>query len=375
MSRSSTKHTKQSKLKKASQTTESDQEFRAVHQDWENPIGTEGFEFLAFASLDPAKLAKQFTSLGFIATAKHPSKDIVLYQQGNLRFLLNSDPTGYAREFADTHGPCAYAMGFRVTKADSAYAKLIANKAEQFDCSDDTTGMQLPAIAGIGGSILYIVDHDDYLAHFIPIVDELDTTGVGLTYLDHVTHNVFRGNMDKWAEFYERLFNFREIRYFDIEGKLTGLKSRAMTSPCGNIRIPINESSDDKSQIEEYLREYHGEGIQHIAFGTDNIYHSVASLHAKGIGFLTIPDTYYEAVDKRVEGHKENITELKKHRILIDGAPTKEQGLLLQIFTENMLGPIFFEIIQRKGNEGFGEGNFKALFESIELDQVRRGVL
>ena len=197
----------------------------------------------------------------------------------------------------------------------------------------------------------------------------------GLTYIDHLTHNVARGNMDKWAGFYEKLFNFREIRYFDIEGKKTGLFSRAMTSPCGKIRIPINESQDDKSQIEEYLQAYHGEGIQHIALGTEDIVGTVDVLRAQGVQFQDTPDTYYEGVDARVRGHRENLEELRKRRILLDGNPEKGEGLLLQIFTQNVIGPIFFEIIQRKGNEGFGEGNFKALFESIELDQMRRGVL
>ena len=195
----------------------------------------------------------------------------------------------------------------------------------------------------------------------------------GLTVIDHLTHNVQRGNMDKWAGFYEKLFNFREIRYFDIEGKKTGLFSRAMTSPCGKIRIPINESQDDKSQIEEYLREYKGEGIQHIALATDDIYATVDGLRANGVAFQETPDTYYEGVDARVAGHRESLEELQKRCILIDGSD--QDGILLQIFTQNVIGPIFFEIIQRKGNEGFGEGNFQALFESIELDQERRGVI
>ncbi|HWM45229.1 MAG TPA: 4-hydroxyphenylpyruvate dioxygenase, partial [Burkholderiales bacterium] len=197
--------------------------------------------------------------------------------------------------------------------------------------------------------------------------------GAGLAYVDHLTHNVHRGRMQEWAEFYERLFNFREIRYFDIEGKLTGLKSKAMTSPCGKIRIPINESSDDRSQIQEYLEQYHGEGIQHIALHAPDIYATVDKLRAHGVDLLDTPDTYYELLEKRLPGHGEPVEELKKRKILIDGSPSG--GLLLQIFTKTMIGPIFFEIIQRKGDEGFGEGNFKALFESMELDQVRRGVL
>ena len=241
--------------------------------------------------------------------------------------------------------------------------------------------LNIPAIEGIGGSLIYLVDR--YGPHSIYDVDFLPTDpdkgfiheGAGLTEIDHVTHNVYRGNMDRWAGFYEKLFSFREIRYFDIEGRFTGLKSRAMTSPDGKIRIPINESADDKSQIEEYLHLYHGEGIQHIALTTLNIYAAVETLRRRGVVFQDTPDTYYERVDNRVKGHGEDVERLKQDRILVDGAPTENQGLLLQIFTRNAIGPIFFEIIERKGNEGFGEGNFRALFESVEADQVKRGAL
>jgi 4-hydroxyphenylpyruvate dioxygenase len=241
--------------------------------------------------------------------------------------------------------------------------------------------LNIPAIKGIGDSLIYLVDRYgdrgtiyDVDFEYLPGVAH-NPKGVGLTYIDHLTHNVHRGRMAEWASFYERLFNFREIRYFDIEGKLTGLKSKAMTSPCGKIRIPINESTDDKSQIQEYLSAYHGEGIQHIALGTDDIYETVETLKTKGVPFQTVPDTYYEQIDTRLPGHGEDLQRLATDRILIDGAPTKGGGLLLQIFTQTVIGPIFFEIIQRRGNEGFGEGNFRALFESIELDQIRRGVL
>jgi len=237
----------------------------------------------------------------------------------------------------------------------------------------------IPVVAGIGGTRLYLTEwygpSYPYGVDFVPTGNRPKGNDTGLTYLDHLTHNVFRGNMNKWAAFYHDVFNFREIRYFDIEGKLTGLLSRAMTSPCGKIRIPINESQDDKSQIAEYLKLYNGEGIQHMALGTDDIFATVDRLRANGIVFQDTPDTYYEMLPKRIKGHGENLAELEKRRVLMDGAPTEGEGLLLQIFTANVLGPIFFEIIQRKGNEGFGEGNFKALFESIELDQIRRGVL
>jgi 4-hydroxyphenylpyruvate dioxygenase len=270
-------------------------------------------------------------------------------------------------------------MAFRVKDARAAHARAL-----ELGATDVTArGLGWPAIEGIGGSLLYLVDRygdagsayaDDWEFE-LGWQERMAEASAHLTYLDHLTHNVHRGRMAVWADFYERLFNFREIRYFDIEGKVTGLFSKAMTSPCGKIRIPLNESQDDKSQIEEFLREYGGEGIQHIALGTDNIYKSVDILSARGIPFQDTPDTYYDLLDERVQGHGEPLDELKKRRILVDGAPTEGQGLLLQIFTQNVIGPIFYELIQRKGNEGFGEGNFKALFESIELDQIRRGVI
>ncbi|MEO1137595.1 MAG: 4-hydroxyphenylpyruvate dioxygenase, partial [Pseudomonadota bacterium] len=240
--------------------------------------------------------------------------------------------------------------------------------------------LNIPGIEGIGGLNVYLVDR--YGAQTIYDVDFEPIEGadpakndMGLTYIDHLTHNLHRGNMDKWAAYYEDIFNFREIRYFDIEGKLTGLVSKAMTSPCGKIRIPLNESQDEKSQIEEFLERYNGEGIQHIALGTDDIYKSVEALRGRDVPFQDTPDTYYNKVGERIGDHGEDLARLRKNRILIDGAPTQGQGLLLQIFTQDAIGPIFYEIIQRKGNEGFGEGNFKALFESIEEDQIRRGVL
>lgn len=344
-----------------------------------NPMGTDGFEFVEYASPKPAELAKQFEQMGFKKVAEHRSKAVSLYRQGEINFILNAEPESQAMEFAKQHGPSACAMAFRVKDAQAAYQRAIDLGAEPFLAPISQGELAIPAITGIGGSVIYLVDrygeqtiYDD---DFKYIVDDRCPAGVGLTYIDHLTHNVNRGEMDKWAGFYERLFNFREIRYFDIEGKLTGLTSRAMTSPCGKIRIPINQSSDDKSQIEEFLHEFDGEGIQHIALGTDDIYQTIAAMKANGLVFLDTPDTYYEKIEERVPWHHEDVGELKTQRILIDGAPTDDGGLLLQIFTENMLGPVFFEIIQRKGNEGFGEGNFKALFESIELDQIRRGVL
>ncbi|WP_097460014.1 4-hydroxyphenylpyruvate dioxygenase [Mangrovitalea sediminis] len=347
---------------------------------WENPLGTDGFEFVEYASTEPEKLASLFESLGFSAVARHRRKNVTLYRQGDVNFILNAEPDSQAHRFTETHGPCANAMAFRVKDAAHALEALIAGGAKPVASGAGPMELQIPAIEGIGGSLIYLVDrygdHNIYDVDFRPIpgVDQ-HPKGLGLTYIDHLTHNVGRGRMDHWAGFYQTLFNFREIRYFDIEGKLTGLKSRAMTSPCGKIRIPINESTDEKSQIEEFLQQYKGEGIQHIALGTDDIYATVEGMSEAGVTFLSTPDTYYEKVDERLPGHNEDLARLRRNHILIDGAPTQGQGLLLQIFTETVIGPIFFEIIQRKGNEGFGEGNFRALFESIEEDQIRRGVL
>ncbi len=341
---------------------------------FDNPLKTDGFEFLEFTGKDIPRLEKIMDDFGFTAIAKHKDKDITLYQQRDVKFLINRETGGQSGAFAAEHHGGASAMAFKVADADFAIAEAQKRGAEVVEAGAHGGSMNLPAIKGIGGSLLYLIDSETvYDGEFEGLA--IATPGVGLTYLDHVTHNVFRGNMDKWAKFYEDIFNFREIRYFDIEGKLTGLKSKAMTSPCGKIRIPLNESSDDKSQIEEFLQRFNGEGIQHIALGTDDIYKTVEMMKANGVPFQSTPDTYYEKTDARVPGHGEDLKRLHDLNILIDGAPTDGQGLLLQIFTQDEIGPVFFEIIQRKGNEGFGEGNFQALFESIEEDQIRRGVL
>ena len=349
---------------------------------FENPMGTDGFEFVEYATTEPDVLKKLFESMGFAQVAHHRSKDIVLMRQGDINFIINAEPDSFAQGFARVHGASACAMAFRVKDAAFAYNKAIEKGAVPCPTEANPMELNIPAIEGIGGSRLYFVDrYGDESIYDVDFKfvdgweDLMAEKSVGLTYLDHLTHNVFRGKMELWAKFYEDYFNFREIRYFDIEGKLTGLISKAMTSPCGKIRIPLNESRDDKSQIEEFLKEYNGEGIQHIALGTDNIYQTVDDLNGNGVKLQTTIDTYFDNLDTRLPGHGEPVDELRKRNILIDGAPTEGQGLLLQIFTENQIGPIFFELIQRKGNEGFGEGNFQALFESLEQDQIRRGVL
>jgi 4-hydroxyphenylpyruvate dioxygenase len=344
-----------------------------------NPAGTRGFEFVEYTAEDTAALGRLFEQLGFRAVARHRSKAVTLYRQNGINFIVNKEPHGFAQAFARAHGPSACAMAFRVADAAQAFERAVGLGAEPFEGRVGPMELNIPAIKGIGGSLIYLVDrvtsHSIYDIDFVPVEGaDPDPTGVGLTLVDHLTHNVHRGQMDEWAGFYERLFNFREIRYFDIEGKLTGLKSRAMTSPCGQIRIPINESCDDKSQIEEYLAAYKGEGIQHIALASEDIYGTVEALLARGVPMMDPPPgAYYDSVDERLPDHGEDLERLKELGILIDGAPGG--GLLLQIFTKTVIGPIFFEIIQRLGDEGFGEGNFQALFEAMERDQVERGTL
>jgi len=346
----------------------------------ENPLGTDGFEFVEFTTPDPAHMQRTFELLGFTAMAKHPTKNLVRYQQGDINLLLNTEEGGQAGAFRAAHGPSANGMAFRVKNAKDAFEKALARGAKAADASQSGLGADVQVLEGIGGSLLYLVDrYGDAGSIYdgwekIPGAEEAAAKNdMGLRVLDHLTHNVRRGQMRVWSEFYNRVFNFQEQKYFDIKGKATGLFSQAMIAPDGEIRIPLNESQDDKSQIEEYLRRYNGEGIQHLAFTTDNIYDTIERMKAGGMVFQDTIETYYELLDKRIPEHGEDLPRLKKNRILLDGS--KEEGLLLQIFTEDLFGPIFFEIIQRKGNEGFGNGNFQALFESIELDQIRRGVI
>ncbi|MGI9481698.1 MAG: 4-hydroxyphenylpyruvate dioxygenase [Hyphomicrobiales bacterium] len=344
-----------------------------------NPAGTNGFAFVEFAHPEPEKLAELFTSMGFAPTAHHKSRDITLWQQGDVTYVVTAEPESFAARFVDAHGPCAVSMGWRVVDAKHAFDHAVKLGAEP--AGRDGLTFDVPTIKGIGGSLIYFIDDESGL----PAHDEFTWTdaavneGAGLYYIDHLTHNVFRGRMDVWADWYGKLFNFRQIRFFDIEGKVTGLFSRAMTSPCGKIRIPINESADEQSQIEEYLRAYKGEGIQHIACGCRDIYASVEQLNANGLAFMPAPpDAYYNKVDDRLAGHGEPLERMAKHGILIDGEGVVDGGhtkVLLQIFSQTCIGPIFFEFIERKGDDGFGEGNFRALFESIEEDQIRRGVI
>ena len=359
---------------------------------WDNPMGTDGFEFIEYAAPDPVAMGALFERMGFKPIARHRHKNVTLYRQGGINFIINAEPDSFAQRFARQHGPSVCAIAFRVQDAKAAYERAITLGAWGYAHTAGPGELNIPAIKGIGDSIIYFIDRwrgkngakDGDIGNigffdvdFEPLSSgsgaELNPKGHGLTYIDHLTHNVHRGRMAEWSGFYERLFNFREVRYFDIEGQSTGVKSKAMTSPCGKIRIPINEEGNEKAgQIQEYLDRYQGEGIQHIAMGSDDLFASVDALQLSGMKLLNTSDTYYELLDKRIPGHGENVADLKARNILVDGKPGE---LLLQIFSENQLGPIFFEFIQRKGNQGFGEGNFKALFETMELDQMRRGVL
>lgn len=347
----------------------------------QNPAGTDGFEFVEFAHPQPDELRNLFARMGYALTARHKTKAIELWQQGDITYVLNDEPGSHARRFVEEHGPCAPSMAWRVVDARHAYDHAVKNGAEPYEGADKA--FNWPAIVGIGGSLIYFTDRygkgaNPYAAEF-DFVAEAKPSGVGFHYLDHLTHNVHKGNMDIWFDFYGRLFNFRQIRFFDIEGKFSGLHSRALTSPCGRIRIPINEDRGEKGQIVEYLRRYNGEGIQHIAVGTDDIYTATDEIARRGLKFMpTPPMAYYEMSHDRVTGHDEPIDRMAKHGILIDGEGVVDGGetrILLQIFSKTVIGPIFFEFIQRKGDDGFGEGNFRALFESIEQDQIDRGVL
>lgn len=352
---------------------------------FENPMGIDGFEFVEFTAPTDrvADLHACFRRLGFTQVARHKHRPISTYRQGDCTFLINEDPDSFAARFAAEHGPSACGFAIRVRKlAEWVRVQALKHGAEPFPQKDELSkAVAAPVIKGIGGAMLYIVDryddkgtiHDpDY--EYLPGVD-LMPKGFGLTSIDHLTHNLQFGNMEKWSEYYERLFNFREIRYFDIKGVKTGLVSKAMTAPDGVVRIPLNESSDPNSQINEYLAQYRGEGIQHIACFTQDIYATVEAMRAQGVEFLDTPDTYFDMIDQRIPNHGEDLPRLRRNRILIDADPETKTRKLLQIFTQNCIGPIFFEIIQRKGNEGFGEGNFQALFESIERDQIKRGVI
>ncbi len=345
-----------------------------------NPMGLDGFEFCEFTAPDADAMARQFEQLGFVAASTHPTRAVTRYKQGRINLLLNREPDSHASGFAAAHGPSASGMAFRVADAKTAFDAAIARGAKAADASIGALGTGY-VLEGIGGSLLYLVDrhgaagslYDDWTP--VPGAAEAEAeNSVGLDLLDHLTHNVKRGQMRTWSAFYGQIFGFEEQKYFDIKGKATGLFSQAMIAPDRAIRIPLNESQDDKSQIEEFIRDYNGEGIQHLALTTDDIYTTVEKLRARGVRLQDTIETYYELVDKRVPGHGEDLERLKANRILLDGN-VGEEGLLLQIFTETMFGPIFFEIIQRKGNEGFGNGNFQALYESIELDQIRRGVI
>jgi 4-hydroxyphenylpyruvate dioxygenase len=350
---------------------------------FENPLGINGFEFVEFAA--PAgrgeMLHDYFRKMGFTAVLHHKSRPITVYRQGGVNFLVNEDPDSFAADFAAKHGPCACGFAIRFEKpANLVFDTVINNGGEAITDKGDSKAVDAPVVKGIGDCMLYLVDrygdngtvYEDYL----PVQgSEQNPKGFGLTFIDHLTHNLYFGNMQKWSDYYERLFNFREIRYFDIKGAKTGLVSKAMTAPDGIVRIPLNESSDPKSQINEYLDAYRGEGIQHIACFTDDIYSTVEAMRAQGVEFLDTPDTYFDVIDQRVPNHGEDVERLRRNKILIDADAETKQRKLLQIFTQNAIGPIFFEIIQRKGNEGFGEGNFQALFESIERDQMKRGVL
>ena len=351
---------------------------------FENPLGLDGFEFIEFSAPEKGLLEPVFERMGFSRIARHRSKDVDLWRQGEINLIANYEPKSPAAYFAAEHGPSACGMAFRVKNARLAYEEAIARGAEPVETRTGPMELRLPAIRGIGGAMIYLVDrYGDALSiydidfDYLPGVDR-NPAGAGFKIIDHLTHNVYGGRMAHWSSFYERVFNFREIRYFDIKGEYTGLTSRAMTAPDGKIRIPLNEEGKAGSgQIEEYLRAYNGEGIQHIAFSCDDLPACWDRLKALGTPFAPPPPkAYYDMLEERLPGHGEPVEALQSRGILLDGSTEDgDPRLLLQIFSQTMIGPVFFEFIQRKKDEGFGEGNFTALFKSIERDQIERGAL
>ena len=355
-----------------------------MSESFDNPMGLDGFEFVEFAAPDPKQLETVFHLLGFEAVARHRSKDVTLYRQGDINFILNNEPRSHANYFVQEHGPAACGMAFRVDNAHHSYERALELGAQPIDIPTGPMELRLPAIKGIGAIPLYLIDrysegntiYDIDFEFFDGV--ERHPEGCGFNEIDHLTHNVYRGRMEYWAHYYEHLFNFHESRYFDIKGEYTGLFSKAMTAPDGRIRIPLNEeSSKGTGQIEEYLMAFNGEGIQHIALSCSNLYECWDRLQARGMEFMTAPpEAYYEMLEQRLPGHGEPVDELKARGILLDGSTRNaDPRLLLQIFSNNMIGPTFFEFIERKKDQGFGEGNFTALFESIERDQIARGVI
>ena len=351
---------------------------------FDNPMGLMGFEFVEFASPAPGVVEPVLERLGFTRVARHRSKNVDLYRQGEINFIVNNETPSVASYFAQEHGPSACGMAFRVRNSHQAFARALELGAQPIDLPTGPMELRLPAIKGIGGAPLYLIDrYEDGKSIYdidFEFLDGVDRhpRGHGLRRIDHLTHNVYRGRMKYWAEFYERLFNFRELRYFDIKGEYTGLTSKAMTAPDGHIRIPLNEeASKTTGQIEEFLMQFNGEGIQHIALVCDDLCATVDSLRRAAVPLMTAPPaTYYEMLAERIPGHGLDERQLAQRGILVDGqVKGGDCRLLLQIFSQTQLGPVFFEFIERKGDEGFGEGNFKALFESMERDQIRRGVL
>lgn len=344
-------------------------------ETWENVAGLDGIEFVEYASKEPKKLEALFEQYGFKKIGKHKTKDVTLFRQGGVNFVINNEPETFAARFCEQHGPSICAMGFRVKDATKAMEYTLSKGASSIENTNDPQSHSFPGIYGIGGSAIYFIDRYNGMENFekdFEFSEPVDQPGLKVETVDHLTNNVPAGEMQKWCDFYKNLFNFKEVRFFDIKGEKTGLISKVMMSPCKKIIIPINEPTDDKSQIQEYLDEYNGSGVQHLALLTNDIEYSVGQFRERGIEFLDVPDTYYEMIPERLPNVEESLGSLREKKILVDG---DADGYLLQIFTKNQIGPIFFEIIQRKGHDGFGEGNFQALFDAIERDQKQRGYL
>ncbi len=347
-----------------------------TEQTQENPLNIRGIDFVEFTGEEPELFDELFVALGFSMVGRHRSATVDYYNQNDIHFLVNRKDEGFAANFRGQHGPSICSMGLRVDDAKFALEEALRRGAKRVE-PDAGMDLDLPAIYGIGDSLIYFVDRfgDEgslFESFFEPLEEPKMVEPKGFLYIDHLTNNVHKGRKEVWADFYKDIFGFKEIRFFDIKGEKTGLTSYALQSPCGTFSLPINEGDDEKSQIEEYLRDYNGEGIQHLALLTGDLLESLDKMEGGPIETLDIDDEYYDEVFDRVPNVVEDHDRIRHHDVLVDG---DEEGYLLQIFTKNIIGPIFFELIQRKNHRSFGEGNFTALFKSIERDQQRRGVL
>lgn len=346
-------------------------------------LGIRGIDHIEFAVSNLEAASQLYTRLGFekIASREISQRQLktFLFGQGKIRVMvtqsaLKTDPVA---QYVQLHGDGVMAIGFSCDNAVTALELTVSRGADLHASPKrierEFGTVEKASIKAMGDVALTFIHRTGEL--FDEGFDNpvsYDPTGFGLQKIDHITINVEKGKMKSWAQFFEKVLGLKNTRFFDIHTEKTGLYSFVMESPDGCVKMPINEPTEDASQIQEFLNINHGPGVQHIALSTVSLIDSLNALRRSGVLFLEVPDTYYDAVPKRVPDLREDLSQLQSLGILADG---DSKGYLLQIFSQNLVGPFFYEFIQREGNDGFGEGNFRALFEAIERDQIRRGIL